>query len=248
MQRLNPAQKIDPRNRRGPREVSAEKGSASATDRPREKILRLGVERLADREVLALVLGTGTAGRPVLELAGALLTDCGGLEVLATLSAAQLQAFPGIGPAKSASLAAAMEIGRRTAARPLRNGDPIKSPGDVYRHFLRQMRGRKQEFFMVLLLDGRNRVMWESQISQGTLTASLVHPREVFRPAIGAAAAALVLAHNHPSGDPTPSSEDLRVTRRLTEVGELVGIRVVDHVIVAEEGFYSFQENGQMDQ
>lgn len=99
---------------------------------------------------------------------------------------------------------------------------------------------------MTLLLDGRHRVLRESQISLGTLTASLVHPREVFRPAITAAAAALVLAHNHPSGDPAPSAEDMRVTRRLVEAGEVIGIRVVDHVIVAEEGFYSFQENGKI--
>jgi DNA repair protein RadC len=104
----------------------------------------------------------------------------------------------------------------------------------------------RKEHFMVLLLDSRNRVMSESQISQGTLTASLVHPREVFRPAVSAAAAAVVLVHNHPSGDPAPSAEDLRVTRRLVEAGEIVGIRVVDHVVVAEHGFYSFQENGQL--
>ena len=104
----------------------------------------------------------------------------------------------------------------------------------------------RKEHFVVLMLDGRNRVVGESQISQGTLTASLVHPREVFRPAVSAAAAAIVLVHNHPSGDPSPSAEDQRVTQRLVEAGEIVGIRVVDHVVVAEGGFYSFQENDKI--
>jgi DNA repair protein RadC len=192
---------------------------------------------------LALVIGTSAGGGSAMELSAKLLAECGRLERLATHPPSGLGAIKGIGPAKLASLLAAVEMGRRMAARPLRAGDSIKSPRDVYRHFYQRLRDRKQEYFMTLLLDGRHRVLRESQISQGTLTASLVHPREVFRHAIGAAAAALVLVHNHPSGNPEPSAEDLRVTRRLVEAGEVLGIRVVDHVIVAEEGFYSFQEH-----
>jgi len=215
-------------------------------DGPRERLFRLGAERLTDHEILALLIRTGAGGGTSLELSAKVLAQCGSLERLTTFPALGLRSIGGIGPAKLASLMAAVEMGRRMATRPLRAGDSIKSPRDVYRHFYRRLRDHRQEHFMTLLLDGRHRVLRESQISLGTLTASLVHPREVFRPAITAAAAALVLAHNHPSGDPAPSAEDMRVTRRLVEAGEVIGIRVVDHVIVAEEGFYSFQENGKI--
>ncbi len=120
----------------------------------------------------------------------------------------------------------------------------IRSAEDVYEHFAQRMRWHQQEEFAVLLLDGRNRVIRESIISQGTLNASLVHPREVFRSAVREAAASLVLVHNHPSGDPAPSAEDRRVTRRLVEAGKVVGIRIVDHVVVADQGYYSFREEG----
>ena len=215
-------------------------------DQPRERFDRLGIEPLADRELLALVLRTGTKENSALQLSQSLLAECGGLEALASCSPSRLRLFPGVGPAKLASLAASVEIGRRLATRTLKRGDRVCSPQDVHRHFMQRMRRMRKEHFVVLMLDGRNRVMAESQISQGTLTASLVHPREVFRPAVSAAAAAIVLVHNHPSGDPSPSTEDRRVTQRLVEAGEIVGIRVVDHVVVAEGGFHSFQENGEI--
>ena len=213
---------------------------------PGERLLRLGVERLADSELLALIFRTGSRKASSLELSEGLITSCGGIEAVAKSSLSELQISPGIGPAKAASVLASVEFGRRLATRSLERGDRISSPRDVYRHFHQRMRSRRQEYFVVLLLDGRNRVIRECAISQGTLTASLVHPREVFRSAIRSAAAALVLVHNHPSGDPTPSAEDLSVTHRLVEVGEIVGIRVVDHVVVADRGFYSFQEHDQL--
>ena len=213
---------------------------------PGERLLRLGVERLADSELLALIFRTGSRKASSLELSERLITSCGGIEAVATSSLSELQISPGIGPAKAASVLASVEFGRRLATRSLERGDRISSPRDVYRHFHQRMRSRRQEYFVVLLLDGRNRVIRECAISQGTLTASLVHPREAFRSAIRSAAAALVLVHNHPSGDPTPSAEDLSVTHRLVEVGEIVGIRVVDHVVVADRGFYSFQEHDQL--
>lgn len=218
----------------------------SFADQPRERFDRLGIEPLADRELLALVLRTGTKQSSALEVSQSLLAECGGLEALASCSPSRLRLFPGVGPAKLASLAASVEIGRRLATRTLQRGDRVSSPEDVHRHFIQRMRRMLKEHFVVLMLDGRNRVVGESQISQGTLTASLVHPREVFRPAVSAAAAAIVLVHNHPSGDPSPSAEDQRVTQRLVEAGEIVGIRVVDHVVVAEGGFYSFQENDKI--
>ena len=162
-----------------------------------------------------------------------------------TADAAQLeQALVGVGPAKAATLLAALEIGRRLAERRLDTGDAIRGPQDVFRHFHARLRDAPHEQFHLLLLDGRHRLLRETMASRGTLTASLVHPREVFRAAVQAAAAAIVLVHNHPSGDPSPSPEDAEVTRRLVAAGQVVGIQVLDHVIVADEGFHSFKENG----
>jgi DNA repair protein RadC len=155
-----------------------------------------------------------------------------------------LHGVAGLGPAKSASLIAACEIGRRMATRRLEVGARIHGPADVHGHFFERLRDCNSERFHALLLDGRHRVMGEVLVSQGTLTASLVHPREVFRAAIRRAAAALVLVHNHPSGDPAPSAEDRQVTDRLVKAGELLGIRILDHVVVAERGYYSFSEQG----
>jgi len=149
-----------------------------------------------------------------------------------------------MGPAKSATLAAALELGRRLAARRLRSGDPVRGPADVFRHFHARLRDVRHERFLVLLLDGRHRLLREVVISQGTLTASLVHPREVFRPALREAAAAVVLVHNHPSGDPSPSNEDREITARLADAGHLVGIPVLDHVVVADRGWSSLSELG----
>jgi DNA repair protein RadC len=151
-----------------------------------------------------------------------------------------------MGPTKTASLLAALEISRRLAVHRLEPGDAIHGPEDVHRHFYPWLRDTLHECFMVVLLDGRHRVIRDSLVSQGTLTASLVHPREVFRPAVREAAAALILVHNHPSGDPAPSLEDRKVTGRLVSAGELLGVRVLDHVVVAEQGYHSFSESGEL--
>jgi DNA repair protein RadC len=139
---------------------------------------------------------------------------------------------------------AAFEIGRRAAARQLHPGTPVRNPADVDRHFRERLRGARQEQFLLLLLDGRHRLIREVAVSMGTLTASLVHPREVFRPALRDSAASIVLIHNHPSGDPTPSAEDRAITRRLVRAGSLLGVPVVDHVVIAETGFTSMREAG----
>jgi DNA repair protein RadC len=216
----------------------------SCTDGPRERLLECGAAALSDAELVALILRTGRPGRDALGVASELLAHVGPLAALPRQSLATLCSTPGLGPAKGASLLASVELGRRIASRRLRPGDVIRSPADVHRHYHQRMRDARREHFMVLLLDGRHRVMRETQVSQGTLTASLVHPREVFRDAVHAAAAAIVLVHNHPSGDPTPSAEDREVTRRLVEAGEILGIRVLDHVVVAEAGYQSFEELG----
>jgi len=217
---------------------------APRTDRPRERLEANGPQALADAELLALLLRTGGRDADALALARTLLEDHDGLAGLARARCAELTATSGVGPAKAASVCASLELGRRLAARRLARGSAIRTPADVHRHFHSRLRDAPAERFVVVMLDGRHRVLREEVVSQGTLTASLVHPREVFRAALREAAAALILVHNHPSGDPAPSREDRDVTDRLTRAGEILGVRVLDHVIVAERGFYSFREDG----
>jgi DNA repair protein RadC len=216
-------------------------------DRPRERLDALGPDALSDAELLALLLRTGGRGSDALAVAARLLQRHAGLLGLARASPRELSATAGIGPAKQAAMRAAFELGRRLAAGRLAPGTTLRGPADVFRHFHPTLRDAPHERFHVVLLDGRHRLMRHEMVSQGTLTASLVHPREVFRPALRESAAALVLVHNHPSGDPAPSSEDREVTARLVRAGELLGIPVLDHVVVAERGYTSLREQGLPD-
>jgi DNA repair protein RadC len=203
---------------------------------------------LSDAELVALLLRTGERGADALAVAEELLARLGGLRGLAGAARGELRSVAGVGPVKGASLEAALELGRRVATRRLRVGDVVLGPEDVFRHFHARLRDAPHERFLVLLLDGRHRVLREVVTSQGTLTASLVHPREVFRPALREAAAALILVHNHPSGDPAPSREDREVTERLARAGEILGVPVLDHVIVAEHGWASLREQGALEE
>lgn len=221
---------------------------AAREDRPRERLVRLGAEGLSNVELVALLLRTGGAGQDACGLARRLLGEMRGLRGFAPFEPSAFAHLPGLGPAKLASLAAAVELGRRIQAQRLVAGEKIDGPGSIHRHFHPRVRDLEHERFFALLLDSRHCVIGERLISQGTLTASLVHPREVFLPAVRATAAAIVVVHNHPSGDPSPSAEDRVVTRRLDEAGRLLGIRVLDHVVVAERGYYSFREAGEMAQ
>ena len=211
---------------------------------PRERLWIDGPRTLGNDELLALVLRTGTPGQSARQVAERLLDARGSILALACAAPAELRHLRGVGPAKAASLMAAFELGRRLAARPLERGAPVRGPADVHGHFHARLREATQEEFHVLLLDGRHRVLRDALVSRGTLTASLVHPREVFREALREPAAAVVLMHNHPSGDPTPSGEDWQVTRRLARAGELLGIPVIDHVVVADGGWASLRETG----
>ncbi len=215
-------------------------------ERPREKLLRRGAEVLSDAELLALVLRTGDSAShsSALDHARLLLQRFGSLRRLATASVADLRSVKGIGPAKAAELLAVFELARRFGRTSLRPGVRYSCPKEVFDHFHEALRDYKRERFIALLLDSKNRLLREVQISEGSLTASIVHPREVFAAVVRESAAALLLVHNHPSGDPTPSREDREITARLKEAGDLMGVRVLDHIIIGAEGYVSFADRG----
>ena len=192
------------------------------------------------------MLGTGTARRTAVEVARDVLSICGGLVPLSRAPSMELAGLPGLGQARASRLVAAFELGRRALAQPLASAT-IRAPGDVYDYLWPRLHGSMQEAFWVLALDARNMVTGEIEISRGSLTGVEVHPREVFRPLIRHAAAAAVVAHNHPSGDPTPSESDLAVTRRLRRAGDLLGIPVIDHVVIGAEGYASIAEVAGME-
>jgi len=211
-------------------------------DRPRERLRARGSTALGDAELLALVLGSGVAGRSALRTARALA--CRPMRELATWPFARWLAVAGVGPARAAALCAAFELGRR-ALEPSVGSGAVRGPDDVLPHVHDLVRARR-EHFVVLLLNARHEMDRRETVSIGSLNASIVHPREVFLPAIVHSAASVVLVHNHPSGDPEPSEEDLSITRRLVQVGDLVGIGVLDHVIVATRGVVSLRSRGAM--
>lgn len=216
-----------------------------AAERPRERLARHGPDALSTRELLAILLGSGGAGRSALEVASELLERFGGsLRRLGREEPGALTAVPGVGPARAAAVAAALALGRRAAAESARTARRVRGPGDVHARLGPLLRDRRQEEFWVLYLDTQNRVLVERCLTVGILNSSLVHPREVFAPALAHAAASLLLAHNHPSGDPEPSPEDLRVTLQLVESGRLLGIPVRDHVVIGDGRYVSLRERG----
>jgi DNA repair protein RadC len=218
-------------------------------ERPRERLLRKGPEHLSDAHLLAVLLRTGGKGHSALDMAMALLNRFGGIRGVAAANMAELCALTGIGPAKVAQIKASVELGRRLISRPLEKRQKVTSSRDVYavyQHYFPFLHDIKKEIFKILLLDGRHQIFGETTISEGTLTASLVHPREVYAPAIRNSAAAVLLIHNHPSGDPTPSAEDVEITRRLIQGGEILGIRVLDHIVLGDGKYVSFVDSGLM--
>jgi len=213
-------------------------------ERPREKLDEHGVGSLSDAELLAVLMPTrsrGVCGSSV-DHGRMLLARFGGLRALVDAPSPKLTSILGIGPARAAMLAALGELARRYAAERLDRGRALRTSAEVFRHCGVRLSALRKEEFRVILLDGKNRPMREVRISEGSLTASLVHPREVFLPAIEAAAAAIILVHNHPSGDPTPSAEDLEITKRLRQAGELLGIHVLDHIVVGRQAYVSFAD------
>ncbi|WP_298436678.1 DNA repair protein RadC [Geobacter sp.] len=216
-------------------------------ERPREKLVRRGAGTLTDAELLALIIRTGdsVARCSAIDLGRGLLQRFGDLRTLAGATVAELCALKGMGTAKAASVKAALEIASRiNSDRFMVCSDRFTSPEQVYNHYHYTLRDRRKEYFLALLLDGKNRIIREVQVSEGSLNQSIVHPREVFNPAVRESAAAVILVHNHPTGDPAPSREDLEITRRLREAGDLMGIKVLDHIIVGDGRFTSFVSQG----
>jgi len=209
-----------------------------AYERPRERLLRHGGDPLSCEELIALVLGTGAPGRSAIEVARVLLQETGGLFDLARANPRELARVRGIGAARAARLVAAFQLGKRAMAEPA-SKVVVREASDVHRHLRPRLQGMTQEVFVVLALDARNAVLDEIEVARGTLTGVEVHPREVFRPLIRQAAAAAVVAHNHPSGDAQPSPSDIALTRRLRLAGDLVGIPILDHVVIGGDDFTS---------
>lgn len=225
-------------------------------ERPRERLEALGPRALSSRELLAIIIETGTpaaGGRPArsaMDLAADLLRYFGesegrdSLRRVMTAGIADLCKVAGIGPAKATKILAALDLGRRAAEEARPDRDQVRTSRDVYERMRLAMRDLPHEEFHVLLLNTQNQILRDLQVTRGTLDASLVHPREVFRAAIAEAAASVILVHNHPSGDPSPSTEDCAVTRQLRSAGELVGIEVLDHVVIGEGRYVSFVDSG----
>ena len=215
-------------------------------DRPREKLLAKGSQSLSETELLAIILRNGNAstGESAIDHARLLLHQFGGLKGIDDASIGEITALKGIGPAKVAQLKACLEIAKRMGGRKWESGQPLHSAEDVYHHFRDDLSREKREFFYVVLLNNKNRKIRDVKVSEGTLTASLVHPREVYNPVIRESAAGVIFVHNHPSGDPAPSPEDIDITKRLKEIGDVMGVRVLDHVVIGHDRYFSFNERG----
>lgn len=208
-------------------------------ERPRERLERLGSEALTDKELLMLLIGSGNARRPVDEIAGDLLQK---LDSNPGITAEEIQTVPGLGRAKASAIGAALELGRRRCRS---KGRVISSPGDIFRE-IRHFASREQELLLVVPLNGAHEAMETIVATMGLLNRTIVHPREVFSEAIRRRAAAIAIAHNHPSGNVDPSEEDKDVTKRLVKAGEILGVKVLDHVIFTNEKYFSFLEHGLM--
>jgi len=215
-------------------------------ERPRERLQKFGPEALSAQELLALVIGRGIPKKSVMNIAQELLTRFGNIKAIGQATIEELSQIKGIGLAKAAQIKACFELGKREELEPeLKNFD-IKDPESVVKAIRASIKDKAKEHFKLILLNPRNKIIGISTISIGTLNASLVHPREVFKDAIVHSAASVVLAHNHPSGDPEPSEDDITITKRLVEAGKILGIEVMDHIIIAKNGFISFKEKGLM--
>lgn len=213
-------------------------------DRPRERLLKLGANHLSNQELLAILLGSGTREESVMALSHRVLMHFEGLKLLHDATIEELTAIKGIGTAKGLLMLSAIELGRRMAQYKPNDRYIIRSPEDGADYVMEEMRALHQEHFVVLFLNTKNQIIHQQTIFIGSLNASIVHPREVYREAVKRSAASIICAHNHPSGDPAPSQEDIHVTRRLVESGKMIGIEVLDHLVIGDRKYVSLKEKG----
>ncbi|WP_270838380.1 RadC family protein [Peptacetobacter hiranonis] len=213
---------------------------------PREKMLKDGVESLSNAELIAVLLRTGSKNKTVIELANELLkVDHEGIRFLKSSSIEELCEIEGIGISKATLIKAALELGVRVAESEIVRYQ-VKNPWDIYKYYMESMRYLKEEIFKTVLLNTKNEIITDIDVSHGTLNSSLVHPREVFKQAIKKSANKIILIHNHPSGNVEPSNEDMHITDRLIECGKIIGIEVIDHIIIGDGIYYSFKESRKM--
>jgi len=216
-------------------------------ERPREKMSRYGAQNLSDAELLAILLRTGRRDLTALDLARSVLTEVGGLAQLGRMSTAGLQRIKGIGEAKAVTIAAAFRLGSRfLESNAAKTAVRVSSADDVFKHFGPSLKLLNHEVFKILLLNTNNAVIRDIVISSGHLNASVVHAREIFKAAVDHLAASVILIHNHPSGNPKPSSQDISVTEKICESGKIIGIPVLDHVIIADNSYFSFADSAMI--
>lgn len=215
-----------------------------ASERPRERLIQGGEEQLSDAELLGIIIRDGTRRESAVDIARKLLSKYSDFRLLGSKTISELCKIDGIGLAKAAQIKAVIAIAKRYSTIAIKPGTRLTSSDAIYRHFHEMLRDKKQETFLIVLLDNKNRILKEEEISKGSLTTSIVHPREVFGPAIREHAASVVFVHNHPSGDPSPSDEDIEITRRLEKVSQIVGIKVIDHIIIGDSSYISFRGRG----
>ena len=215
------------------------------SERPRERLQKFGAEALSAQEILAVILGRGIAGESVMVTAQRLLSQFGSLKGIGSASIEELAKVRGIGLAKAAQIKAAFELASRLEGyQESGKRETVKTPEDVIALVRSRLKGKKKEYFLALLLDTRNQLIRVAEISIGSLDSSIVHPREVFKEAVSASAASVLFAHNHPSGDPEASEDDINLTKRLAEAGEIMGIDVLDHIIIGEQKYLSLKREG----
>lgn len=215
-------------------------------DRPRERLLQLGSAHLSNQELLAILLGSGTKEESVMVLSNRVLMHFEGLKLLNDATIEELMAIKGIGEAKGVLMLSAIELGKRMNQYKSNDRYIVRSPEDGADYVMEEMRSLNQEHFVVLFLNTKNQIIHRQTIFIGSLNASIVHPREVYREAVKRSAASIIVAHNHPSGDPSPSQEDIHVTRRLVESGKMIGIELLDHLIIGDRKFISLKEKGYL--
>ena len=247
----NEERREETRRRRTPRQAHEGLSIASMKevaphDRPREKLEQLGAPGLGDNELVAVVLGSGSRDADALELANRLIACAGGVHGLTRIGLDRLRHVPGVGPARAAQIVAAVELGRRTLVRDVAERPRLTTPRQLASYLIPQYGAGAVEQFGIVMLDTKHRVIRVRIVSMGSLDSTVVHPREVFREAASASAAAVVLFHNHPSGDPTPSPDDLVLTTRMVSAGDIMGIDVVDHLILADQRYFSLVEAGRL--